>query len=107
MTKIEFLYFEGCPSYKKTLDYLQEIISEEKIDADLELILVGSPEKAQKAGFQGSPSIKVNGIDLEDKNDEYSFNCRLYNVAGELTGTPSKEFIKEKLFKILQRQNKM
>ena len=74
MTKIEFLYFAGCPSYKNALAYLEEIISEEKIDADVELILVESPEDAQKVEFQGSPSIKINGIDLEDKSDEYSFN---------------------------------
>jgi len=97
MTKIEFLYFEGCPSYKPALDYLKEVIDEENIDAKLELILVESPEDAQKVGFQGSPSIKVNGIDLEDKNDGFFFNCRLYSVDGELSGTPSKEFIREKL----------
>jgi len=97
MTKIEFLYFEGCPSYNPTLDYLKEVIDEEKIDGNLELILVESPEDAQKVGFQGSPSIKVNGVDLEDKNEGFSFNCRLYFVNGELTGRPSKEFIREKL----------
>ena len=97
LTKIEFFYFEGCPSYKKTLDYLKEIIDEEKLDSNLKLILVESPEEAQKLGFQGSPSIRVNGTDLEDKNDGYSFNCRLYSVDGELTGTPSKKFIRNKL----------
>jgi len=97
MTKIEFLYFEGCPSYKQALDYLKEIIDEEKLDANIELVLVESPEDAQKVGFQGSPSIKIDGIDLEDKNDGFSFNCRLYSVDGELTGTPSKEFIKDRL----------
>ena len=97
MNKIEFLYFEGCPSYKPTLDYLKEVIEEEEIDANLELVLVESPEDAQKVGFQGSPSIKVNGVDIEERNDGFSFNCRLYRVNGELTGTPSKEFIREKL----------
>ncbi len=97
LTKIEFLYFEGCPSYKSALDHLKEIIDEEKIDSNLKIIIVESPEEAQKVGFQGSPSIRVNGIDLEDKNDGFSFNCRLYNVNGELTGTPSKEFIRYKL----------
>jgi len=29
MTKIELLYFEGCPSYQKALDYLTEVIDEE------------------------------------------------------------------------------
>jgi hypothetical protein len=102
MTKIEFLYFEGCPSYKPTLDYLKKVIDEEKIDVNLELVLVESPEDAQKVGFQGSPSIKIDGIDLEDKNDGFSFNCRLYSVDGKLTGTPSKEFIKERLLSKLE-----
>jgi len=102
MTKIEFLYFEGCPSYKSTLLYLKEVIEEEKIDANLELVLVESPEDAQQVGFQGSPSIKINGIDLEDKNDGFGFNCRLYSVDGELTGIPSKEFIKERLLSKLE-----
>jgi hypothetical protein len=102
---IEFLYFEGCPSYKLALEYLKAIIEEEKIDTNLEMVCVDSPEEAQKVGFQGSPSIKVNGIDLEDKNDSFSFNCRLYNVDGQLTGTPSKEFIKRNLLQKLKREN--
>ena len=99
MTKIEFLYFEGCPSYKQALDYLKELIDEEKLDANIELVLVESPEDAQKVGFQGSPSIKVNGVDLENNNDGFSFNCRLYDIDGELTGIPSKEFIRKKILK--------
>lgn len=97
--KIQFLYFEGCPSYKPALTNLKEIIEEEKIVANIEMVRVESPEEAQKVGFQGSPSIKINGIDLEDKNDGFSFNCRLYNVDGKLTGTPSKEFIKQRVLK--------
>ena len=100
--KIEFLYFEGCPSYKPALDYLKEIIEDEKIDTNLEMVCVDSPDEAQKVGFQGSPSIKINGIDLEDKNDGYSFNCRLYNVDGKLSGTPSKEFIKQRILQKLK-----
>lgn len=101
MTKIEFQYFEGCPSYKEALDHLKEIINEESIEADLELIRVDSPEDAQKAGFQGSPSIKANGVDLEDKNAGFSYNCRLYDVNGNLTGSPPKEFIRKKLLRKL------
>ncbi len=63
---IEFYYFEGCPSYKKALDHLNEIINEENIEADLELIRVDSPEDGQKAGFQGSPSINRQGSVTSD-----------------------------------------
>ena len=105
MIKIEFLYFAGCPSFKPALDYLIEVMDEKNIDAHLELILVESPEHAQKVGFQGSPSIKVNGIDLEDKNDGFSFNCRLYSIDGKLTGIPSKEFIRENLLSRLENKS--
>jgi hypothetical protein len=32
--------------------------------------------------------MKLEDVDLEDKVDGFSFNCRLYSVDGELTGTP-------------------
>ncbi len=99
MKKIEFFYFEGCPSYKKALDHLKEIINEENIEADLELIRVDSPEDAQKVGFQGSPSIKIDGQDMEGKEGGISFTCRIYNIDGALTGIPSKEYIREKILK--------
>jgi hypothetical protein len=60
---------------KQTLEYLKEIIEEENIEVHLELILVESSEDAQRVGFQGSPSIRVNDSDLEDKTDSISFNC--------------------------------
>ncbi len=99
MTKIEFLYFEGCPSYKQALAYLKEIIDEEKLDTNIELVLVESPEDAQKVGFQGSPSLKINGRDMEGKEGGISFTCRIYNIDGVLTGIPSKEYIRKKILK--------
>jgi hypothetical protein len=39
----------------------------------------------------------VNGKDLDGKNDGFSFACRIYNIDGKITPTPTKEFIKEKL----------
>jgi hypothetical protein len=99
MMKIEFYYFKSCPSYKVALDHLKEIINEENIEAHLELIRVDSPEDAQKVGFQGSPSIKINGQDIEGKQNGYSFTCRIYNVDGALTGIPSKKYIRKKILK--------
>lgn len=97
MMKIEFYYFDGCPSYKKALDHLKEIIDEENINADLKLIRVDSPEDAQKVGFQGSPSIRINGQDMEGRRDSYNFSCRIYNIDGAFTGIPSKDYIRAKL----------
>ena len=97
MKNIEFLYFEGCPSYKKALINLKEALTDSHREVNLELINVETPGQAEKFGFYGSPSIKVDGRDLEGRCGESSYNCRLYDIDGELTGIPTKEYIKEKL----------
>lgn len=97
--KIEFFYFEDCPSYKKALKNLREVLEEEKAGNELEIIRVDSPEEAKKYNFQGSPSVKINGKEWEEKNDIPRMQCRLYMIDGKLTGVPSKEFIREKIFR--------
>ena len=95
--KIEILYFESCPSYKKAILNVKAALKEENIQADLRLIEVATAEKAEKVGFQGSPSIRINGKDMEGRDEGYSFSCRLYNVNGKPETAPSKEYIEEKL----------
>jgi len=83
--KIEFLYFDGCPSYKIAFQYLNEVLEEENIGsesdyehrAEIEKIKVKSEEEAKRLKFLGSPSIRINGKDL-DQNSQiyYRFRCR-------------------------------
>jgi hypothetical protein len=95
--KVEFLYFKECPAHKQALANLKTALREGKIRADLVLINVTSAEQAEKVSFQGSPSIRVNGKDLDGRNDGYSYACRVYHIGGKLTATPTKEFIQDKL----------
>lgn len=101
MRKIELLFFEGCPSYKDALKNLKDAIAEENIETEIEMINVDSPEKAGQYGFQGSPSIRIDGSDLENSNDGYNYSCRIYTIKGEQTGIPTKEFIREKIRALL------
>lgn len=95
--KVEFLYFQSCPSYKQTLANLKAALRDTQPKADLILINVDSPEKAEEVGFQGSPSIRINGKDLEGRNEGAAYTCRLYNINGKSTLIPSREYIQEKL----------
>ena len=45
MKKIEFLYFEDCPSYKQTLQNLKEALAELNVEADIMMVDVDTPEK--------------------------------------------------------------
>lgn len=105
MKKIEFLFFEGCPSYKDALKNLKDAIAEENIETEIEMINVDSPEKAEHYGFLGSPSIRVNDKDLENKNEGYSYSCRIYTINGKKTGIPTKEFFLNKFRDKIFRNN--
>jgi hypothetical protein len=95
--KVEFLYFKSCPSHTQALENLRAALRESNTNADLVLINVDSDQKAQKVGFQGSPSIRINGKDLEGRGEGSNFSCRLYHINGKSTTVPSKEFIMERL----------
>ena len=95
--KIEFLYFQKCPGYKHALANLKAVLRENGRRADVALISVTSEPQAERIGFQGSPSIRVNGRDLEGRNEGHAYGCRLYRIGGKLRATPTKEFIREKL----------
>lgn len=97
MPKIELLYFESCPLYKQALDNLHIVLAENHIDTEIELINVDSPDKTEALGFYGSPSVRVDGVDLEGKNDEYTYSCRMYEINGQAVGVPTKEYLWEKL----------
>ncbi|HKA19289.1 MAG TPA: hypothetical protein VKN18_13450 [Blastocatellia bacterium] len=94
---IELLYFDSCPSYTKALANIRDALRETHLKAHLKLTNVDSEAKAQRVGFQGSPSIRINGKDLEGRDEGFSFSCRLYRLNGTTSNVPSKETIKAKL----------
>ena len=95
--KVEFLYFKSCPSHKQALANLRAALREAGVKHDLILINVDSPEKAEKVGFQGSPSIRINGKDLEGRDEGAAYSCRFYTVNGKTTLVPGKEYIAARL----------
>jgi hypothetical protein len=100
--KIEVLYFDTCPSYKQAIANVKAVIKEKHLQADLLLIKVETEEKAEKVGFQGSPSVRINGKDLEGRDEGFSFSCRLYLVEGKSSTAPSKEMIIAKLESLMK-----
>jgi len=95
--KIELLYFEGCPYYQTALRNLEQVLEEEKIGIPVDMVRIESQEQALRNKFVGSPTVRVNGQDIEpgvrDLKD-FSMRCRLYSEAGSITGWPSKDLIR-------------
>lgn len=98
--KIELLYFDGCPNVEPVKRLLDEIMESLGITSEIENIEVIDNESAVRNHFLGSPSIRVNGKDIETDegpDTQYSMRCRIYRTAGGHSGLPSKELLRKAL----------
>jgi hypothetical protein len=64
-TKIELLLSPGCAAVEAASKLVEEVLSELGLKADVSEIMVNTLEQARALKFLGSPSIRVNGIDIE------------------------------------------
>jgi len=80
--RVEILFFEGCPSFEKLLPHLRKLVSDSGGDpGEIVLRAVETFEVAEEARFLGSPTVRVNGVDVDpgaaDRVD-FGLKCRLY-----------------------------
>jgi len=81
--RIEFLYFDGCPNAEEAVARLQETAARICPGTPVEKVKVDSKAAAEERGFYGSPSIRIDGVDLEyDPARKPSMSCRLYSDEG-------------------------
>ena len=98
--QIEVLSFAGCPNAEPAADLVARVISELGIDANVERIDVESDDQVKELRFLGSPSIRVNGHDIEpgaDERGEYVYSCRVYPSESGLTGQPNEHWLRAAL----------
>ncbi len=63
--RIEVLYIRGCGSHRSVVEMAQEVVEELELDADIEEVPVRSASVAERLRFLGSPSMRVDGVDVE------------------------------------------
>lgn len=94
---IQLLHSESCHSYQKALAEIYKARDEFGLMAEVEVILVDSQEKALDYKFLGSPTIKINGTDLEpelEATGNFTTDaCRAYFYEGSLYDYPPKEML--------------
>lgn len=94
--KIEVLYFAGCPNHEALMPRLRTLLDRAGVDQEVRLVRVESEDEARAAGFLGSPTLRVNGRDVEAgaaKRSDFGLKCRLYQTSGGLSGTPPDELV--------------
>lgn len=94
--RVDVLYFEGCPSGTAAYDLARTVVRSVGVVADVNLIEVTSDEMAREIGFLGSPSIRIDGQDIEParRNDvAHSLSCRIYRTTSGAQGLPPEEML--------------
>jgi len=94
--QIDLLYFEGCPSYKNAWSDLLDVVVEQNLNVSVRPINVDNLDKANDLKFAGSPSIKINGVDLEEYEGQGVMACRVYQE-NDNKGWPSKDLLEKRL----------
>ena len=90
--KIEVISIPGCPNHHPTLERLKALLRSEAVLADVREILIDNESTAQASGFFGSPTVRVNGKDIEPPTVfRSSISCRIY---ADGTGVPPEALLK-------------
>lgn len=94
--RIELLYFEGCPGYEALLPALRELLASEGVEDEVELRRIETVEDAEREGFLGSPTVRIDGVDIDPgagERKDFGLECRLYRSEGGLSRTPPESWI--------------
>lgn len=90
--KIEILYVPGCPNYQAATDAVTALLASESLQAEIRGVAVLTEKEAAALRFPGSPTIRVNGEDVEPESaSAIGLACRLY---GNRKGVPGDEAIR-------------
>jgi hypothetical protein len=98
--EIELLYFDGCPSHEAFEPRLRALIAEAGLDVQIRPRRVESDAAAESERFLGSPTLRVDGVDIDpgagDRSD-YGLKCRLYPTEQGLRGAPPDAWVLDAL----------
>jgi hypothetical protein len=98
--RIDFLFWPECPSHPEARELLREVMEERGVEADVVEREVLTQDEAQELAFPGSPTIRVDGRDVDPAGagGRPSLTCRIYHLPdGRISPVPSREQLEETL----------
>jgi hypothetical protein len=98
--RVDFLYWSGCPSHPEARELLGDVLATRGIDAEVVEHEVLTEEEARELSFPGSPTIRVDGRDVDPggAGARPALTCRIYHLPdGRVSPVPSREQLEEAL----------
>ncbi len=63
--RVELLYWDGDGDYMSARQNLVEVLTEDAFETTIQMIAVSSDEDATFLAFPGSPTIRIDGVDID------------------------------------------
>jgi hypothetical protein len=97
---VELLWWEGCPSTDEALAMLGEEMAALGLDPEsIDVTEVSTDADAQREEFVGSPTIRVDGRDVQPLAQKpVGLSCRVYRLAdGRISPLPDRREVRQTL----------
>ena len=105
---VELLWWEGCPSTEKARAAVEEALSDLGLDGTpVRMREIRTDGAARDAGFVGSPTILIDGVDLVPAagEEQIGLSCRVYQQRdGRVSPIPDPDDLREALRGAAERE---
>jgi len=79
--RVELLYADGDPAAMPARQNLVEVLTEDAFETPIQMVAVASEADAELLGMRGSPSIRIDGADIDpDWHGSIGLASRDYGV---------------------------
>jgi hypothetical protein len=93
---VEVLHTAACPHAAEYLPRLRQLVVAAGVRDPVRVRLIADADEAQRERFLGSPTLRVEGRDVEpdaERRSDFGLSCRLYVGPDELHGAPRDEWV--------------
>ena len=100
--RVEILARRDCPARDLAISLVDEAIFATGVPARVELIDVVTEDQARRRRFLGSPTVRVDGRDVDpwaEGRSDYSLSTRIYRTERGLAGGPDEGWIRDALLR--------
>lgn len=99
--KIEILYAPQFGSFEPAQALVEEALYDAAVIADVDVVAVKSEAEARNLEFIGSPTIRVDGLDVEPltsfRERDYGIRSRHYSEDGVTADLPSYRMVRDSI----------
>ena len=96
---VEVLVVSGCPGTELSVARIREATEGLGIETNLRFVIVDDDDQARALDFRGSPTVRVEGRDVDEEAGErpIGLSCRLYRDGETVEQAPPLAWIRAAL----------